>query len=66
MASRYSLSDPTGISRLLSEVERQSIIVGYINVFWGLAIVSVLFMFTVFFLNSPGRARPAGLVVHAE
>ncbi len=66
MASRYSLSDPAGIARLLSEVERQSIIVGYINVFWGLAIISVLFMFTVFFLHGPSRGRPAGLVVHAE
>jgi MFS transporter, DHA2 family, multidrug resistance protein len=66
MASRYSLSDPAGIDRLLSEVDRQSIIVGYINVFWGLTIISVLFMFTVFFLHGPNRGRPAGLAVHAE
>ena len=65
MSSHYSLTEPAGIGRLLGEVERQSIMVSYIDVFWGLAILSVLFMIPILFLKTPRRfATPA--MVHAE
>jgi len=65
MSSHYSLSDPAGIGRLLGEVERQAIMVSYIDVFWGMAILSVLFMLPILFLKKPRRAMAAAMA-HAE
>jgi DHA2 family multidrug resistance protein len=65
MASHYSLTDPAGIGRLLNEVERQAIMVSYINVFYALAILTVVFMIPLFFLSRPKRAAPE-MLAHAE
>jgi DHA2 family multidrug resistance protein len=65
MASQYSLTDPAGIGRLLGEVERQSIMVSYIDMFWALAILSVLFMIPILFLKKQRRGV-TGVLVHAE
>ena len=65
MSSQYTLSDPLGMSLLTNEVERQAIMVSYIDVFWGLAIVSVLFIGTILFLSKPRKLAP-GMRVHVE
>jgi DHA2 family multidrug resistance protein len=65
MAAQYSLTDPIGVGRLLGEVERQSIMVSYIDMFWGMAILSVLFMLPILFLKKPRRMMMPAMA-HAE